>query len=63
MPSNELLQRAKDGAFVAHFAKLFEVLMAQPADPSAWDRFIGGVNRLCHVYDEVEKEEGPQWGL
>jgi hypothetical protein len=62
MPSDDLIKRAMDGAFVAHYAKLFEVLMSQPADPSAWDRFIGGVNRLCGVHDEIENKAGPQWG-
>lgn len=52
---SDLLRRALDGAYVAHFAKLFEVLMAQPSDASAFDRFIKGLEASSKACERIER--------
>ena len=56
------MKQSLNGAFAQHYAKLFQVLMSQPKDKAAWSNFIEGMNRMCRIYDEIEKKEGPQWG-
>ena len=54
MPASDVWQRALEGAFVAHFARLFEVLLVEKTD-AAFERFMTGMTITSAMYDKIAK--------